>query len=302
MKKILLTLGLMIGAISMFAQNSNVVFFSDEGTKFYIVINGLRINDQPLSNVRITDVNADYVNAKIVFEDELIPDIEKKTLMLQRGYETSYRLKKNNKGKTVVRWYSSYELAQAPVNQNQRTIVYTQVPPNDGVVVRGGGTTTTTTTTTTSDNVNANVNVGGVHMNVNIDDGMGSSSTTTTTTTTTYSSTSTNGNATYYDNNGGCMYAMSDTEYRDAKNSISSKSFSDSKMTLLKQVVKNNCVNSDQMKGFIQLFDFESDRLEAAKYGYDYVIDPGNYYKVNDAFDFESSIDELNDYMNSRPR
>jgi hypothetical protein len=44
------------------------------------------------------------------------------------------------------------------------------------------------------------------------------------------------------------------------------------------------------------LFDFESTRLTFAKFAYKYTFDKGNYYKVNDAFQFESSIEELNQF------
>lgn len=98
----------------------------------------------------------------------------------------------------------------------------------------------------------------------------------------------------------GCFGPMGSGDYADAKKSISAKSFSDSKMTLAKQVTKNNCLSSDQVKGIVQLFDFESDRLEFAKFAYDYTFDQNNYYKVNDAFEFESSIEELDEYIQRR--
>ncbi|MCX7728498.1 MAG: DUF4476 domain-containing protein [Bacteroidia bacterium] len=44
----------------------------------------------------------------------------------------------------------------------------------------------------------------------------------------------------------------------------------------------------------MKLFSFEETRLEFAKYAYSKVIDKENYYQVNDAFQFENSIEELN--------
>ena len=41
-------------------------------------------------------------------------------------------------------------------------------------------------------------------------------------------------------------------------------------------------------------FDFEASKVEFAKFAYGHTYDVNNYYKVNDAFEFESSIDELN--------
>ena len=48
------------------------------------------------------------------------------------------------------------------------------------------------------------------------------------------------------------------------------------------------------------LFSFEDSKLDFAKYCYGYTYDLGNYYMVNDAFDFESTIEELNNYINQR--
>jgi hypothetical protein len=48
------------------------------------------------------------------------------------------------------------------------------------------------------------------------------------------------------------------------------------------------------------LFDFEQSRLNYAKYAYGYTYDKGNYFNVNDAFDFETSIQELNNHIGNR--
>jgi len=47
-------------------------------------------------------------------------------------------------------------------------------------------------------------------------------------------------------------------------------------------------------------FSFEDTKLEFAKYAYERTYDIGNYYKLNDAFSFESSIEELNEYTQGR--
>jgi hypothetical protein len=48
------------------------------------------------------------------------------------------------------------------------------------------------------------------------------------------------------------------------------------------------------------LFDFENTKLDFAKFAYDRTYDRANYYKVNDAFEFESSIEDLNRYIGGR--
>ena len=95
----------------------------------------------------------------------------------------------------------------------------------------------------------------------------------------------------------GCPYPMSPTDFATAKSSISSKSFEDSKLTIAKQIFGSNCLLSSQVKEIMSLFSFEDSKLEFAKFAYGKTYDTGNYFKVNDAFTFESSIDELNTYI-----
>ena len=90
---------------------------------------------------------------------------------------------------------------------------------------------------------------------------------------------------------------MSPGDFQSAKGSISSKTFEDSKLTIAKQIIQSNCLLSSQVKEIMLLFTFEDSRLDFAKFAYAYTLDLGNYYKVNDAFTFESSIDDLNKYV-----
>ncbi len=95
---------------------------------------------------------------------------------------------------------------------------------------------------------------------------------------------------------------MSQNDFQRLKTTIDSKSFEDSKLTISKQVLNNNCLLTSQVKDIMLLFSFEATRLDFAKYAYGYTYDLGNYYLVNDAFTFESSIDDLNNYIGSQRR
>ena len=52
----------------------------------------------------------------------------------------------------------------------------------------------------------------------------------------------------------------------------------------------------------LQLFSFEDTKLSMAKFAYAYVADPSNYYTLNDIFSFDSSKDELSNYVMSNKR
>lgn len=350
---------------SIFAQNtSNLIVFSENGNPFYLILNGIRQNEEPQTNVKVEMLNAPNYTTKVIFSDTKLGEIEKKYLLVQDAdgnpAEVTYAIIEK-KGQYKLRWRSAVPLNQAPIYTGE-PIIYTTVPkPEIGTVVitettttslgtvnTGGvnvgvnisepivntdvyveetysesssttinGTTVSQTTTTTtqsngnSENVGINMNVGGISMGVgiNVNDGIGTQSTTTTTTTTT--NTYQTGGAVVVEGEPkympgytgliGCNgIPMSPQSFNLAKSSIDNKSFSDSKMTLAKQIVSTNCLTSQQAKEITQLFDFESDKLEFAKVVYGSIYDLDNFYIVNDAFEFESSINELNDYIIGR--
>lgn len=315
MKTRLLTLAFLIATFIANAQTSNAIFFTENGERFNLVLNGILQNEKAETNVKLTGLNAPSYKTRILFADKALGMFDYTLNFVDMGAEVTYTIKKNSKGAYVVRYVSEVPLAQAPPTApNQTVIVYSTAP-----AVVGTTTTTRQATTTTSgnpDNVNINMGVnvdgtgGGVNMNISGMDG-NVESTSTTTTTTTHSTTTTyqdppppvQTTVIYVDGyNGkiGCPVPMSRGDFESFKGSLSSKSFEDSKMTMAKQVLNNNCLTSAQVREVMGLFTFEQNKLDFAKYAYGRTYDIGNYYKVNDAFTFESSIDELNDYINTQ--
>jgi hypothetical protein len=65
-------------------------------------------------------------------------------------------------------------------------------------------------------------------------------------------------------------------------------------------VINKNCLNAAQIKEFMDAFDHESTRLEFAKYAHKKCADPQNFHTINDAFTFESSIEELDEYISGQ--
>ena len=90
---------------------------------------------------------------------------------------------------------------------------------------------------------------------------------------------------------------MSQMEFMQMKGSIESKSFESSKLQIAKQVLAQNYFSSAQVADLMSVFDFETSKVDFAKSAYGRVIDKQNYYLVNNAFSFESSIQDLNQYI-----
>ena len=92
-------------------------------------------------------------------------------------------------------------------------------------------------------------------------------------------------------------YAMNPKDYQAAYDMIEDESFDSSKLSLAKQVITVNPMSSSQILGICKLFSFESNKLEFAKYAYEFCVDRNKYFLLNDAFTYESSKRELNEYI-----
>lgn len=293
MNKLYLFLSVLLISTSAISQTSSITIFSEDNNPFYVFLNNVRQNEIADTNIRIDGLTNPYYDAKIVFENPTIPNIEKNTLPAvdvdgNLG-DVTYKIKQRNNGKLAIRFFTFVPYTSNPFINDNVTIVSYNTNPLPSI------TTTTTTQTTTlngpGDNVNVGVNVGGVSigMDVNVNNGVSTTTTTTQTTTTGVSS-----GVVVVDE--GC-YAMRPSDFNQALASIEEKTFSDSKLTLAKQVVKNNCLTAGQIKRIVTLFDFESTKLEFAKFAFPFCYNPENYWKINDAFDYESSIEELNQFI-----
>lgn len=337
LKKVFLSTALCLVSFLMMAQSSNVILFTENGEKFTAILNGIRQNDRPETNVKITGLNAEFYKLKVIFDSQALGE-KNFNLAIQLGNETSYCVKKNNKGEYVIRFVSSVPVAQAPTAPaTQSVVVYNANPaatpaPTETTVVNQQTTSTTTNGTGNPDNVNINMgfnmgaNGGSINMNVSGMDGETQSSSTTvhSTTTTTTTTTSSSGYSTPppppahshphqdppppapvnylpgYNGPIGCPMPMSPADFSDLKKSLMSKSFEETRLTIAKQVVGSQCLLTGQVKELIGCFTFEDSKLQMAKFAYDHTYDIGNYFKVNDVFTFESSIEELNEYIESK--
>lgn len=313
-KKIMLSglLFLSIIASAQYAPVGHLTIFSEDGDKFQLVLNGELINDIPRTNLRVEDLNQPYYNAKILFEDKSLMEITKNSLMITDADRTfqdvTYKIKrdKNKIGKMKLNYFSMIPVQPNFVPaSNVHVIHYGE--PRQVVAQSVGSVTQTTTTTTQTGGVNVGVNVGGINMGVSINDDMGTGVVTQTTTTTSSHSSHDNHdghNHNNHQNNAprGCngYSCMTPSNFNAALATIKKQSFEETQLKTAKQVITTNCLNVDQIMQIANTFNFEDNKLEFAKFAYDYCIEPRNYFKLNGIFSFSSNVDELSDYVQSR--
>ncbi len=307
---------LMVNSItfSQITPVGHLSIFSEDGDKFTLILNGEVINDEPQTNLRVEDLNQPYYNAKVRFADNTLEDITKNNLMIADAdgvfVDVTYKIRrdKNKKGKMKMNYFSAIPVTPDFIPaSNVHVIHYGSPRPVGGVQVQQqvGGVSQTTTTTTTQTggvNVGVGVNIGGINMGVSINDPLAGEVVTQTTTTTHTSHDGHNHGGIINQTPRGCngISCMSPGNFNAALATIKKQSFEDTMLKTAKQVISVNCLNVDQIIQIANLFNFEDNKLDFAKYAYDFCTEKRNYFKLNGIFSFSSNVDELSDYVQSR--
>lgn len=226
MKKIL-SLTFLFACIGINAQN-NLVVFSENGEKFFLIINGVKQNLEAETNVKVTDLIQPNYKAKIVFEDKAKGVVDQNIYFMDGGepvknHEFVYSVGVKKKGGYKARPVSAVAIGPQTKADPEQTVVHystTEPTPSNNNVVSNNGSASSNvhvaddgTTGSSSTNIQVNqtvtetktgvntgdagnakidVNMNGLGVNININDNMGGMGNTTTTsqtiTTTTTSS------------------------------------------------------------------------------------------------------------------
>ncbi|NVN94163.1 MAG: DUF4476 domain-containing protein [Bacteroidetes bacterium] len=314
-KSILLSLSLFIFTFA-FSQKSNLVFFTEQGEPFYVVLNGIKQNADARTNLKISDLTDLSYKCKIIFKNTELGQLDK-TIYLRHGFEFTYVIKQNNKNKWLIRGMNETPISNTTISKNDNDYQFsTSEPQTENISTPTSTRVINNKDISNSENLNVSISDPVSNEKIRMDLSTNRASLQNTSNTTIKQTEVRNKpdyNSHYSNNqhqvtnavqgyNGpyGCNHPMTSQMFADVKTSISSKSFENSKLTIAKQVISNNCLTSAQVKEILKLFDFEATRLDVAKFAYGYTYDKGNYYQLNDAFNFESSIDDLNNYIKTK--
>lgn len=86
---------------------------------------------------------------------------------------------------------------------------------------------------------------------------------------------------------------ISSSGFLSLKNAIKNAGFDQTKLTIAKQASEENDFTTDQVKELMDLFSFESSKIDLAKTYYESVIDQDRYTDIYNTFAFSSSKEEL---------
>ncbi len=284
----------------------HLTIFSEDGDKFYLVLNGERQNNVAQTNLRVEDLNQPYYNAKVLFTDNTLLEISKNYLPITDAYghfmDVTYKIRKDKTGKPKLNFFSMVPVQQGFIPASNVTVVHYGQPTPPPVAT--GTTVTQTTTTTVGTPAGVNVNVGGINMGVTITD-----PTMTQTHTTTHTTTTTHTDAPPVPRNPGPPVAvgcrgnscMAPSDFQSALESLKKQSFEDTRLSSAKNIAGRQCLTAAQIIQVCNEFSFEDNKLDFAKFAYSHCTDTKNYFKVNEVFQFSSNIDELNAFTASQP-
>lgn len=161
MKKTTTLLFLLIGLVS-FSQ-SNLTIFNNGGQQFYVILNGIKQNSVPMTNVSVGGIKNGSYSVKMIFADGKTGDIDKNFFIEEPSDITTRIIFKKGKGKLQLIGM----VPTAGANTTQGVIVFR--PDNyavysDAVVTQTVTTQQTTTTnsgTTSGTNGNVTINQSG---------------------------------------------------------------------------------------------------------------------------------------------
>jgi hypothetical protein len=97
--------------------------------------------------------------------------------------------------------------------------------------------------------------------------------------------------------NAGYNGMLSYQEFAILKEQIQRNTFDKGRMDEAKKLTRNNRLTVNQIIEITRLFTFENNRLDYAKYAYEYAFDRQNYRQVVDSLAFENSRKELLKYI-----
>lgn len=287
MKKLVLSFVLFLAALQIFAMPASATFSSNGGQLLHVYFDGKLLNASAAPFVRTPMVKDGYHNVtlRIYAPNGSVGDYQTNVL-LEGGFETNYYARKT--GRRGFEFVKTDMVALAPPVPQP-----TPQPPHNGGGNGGhhghGG----------NNGGGYGNNNGGGYGNNNGGYNNGGS----------YS----NGNGGYHNTNGGGYGNNNNGGYNNSpnimpaqtlqalQNSIQHESFDNTKLLIAQQALRGGyLVYTQDVKSIMNQFTFEKTRLEFAKFAYAYTYDRQNYFQVNDAFQFSSSIRDLNRFLEGR--
>lgn len=97
----------------------------------------------------------------------------------------------------------------------------------------------------------------------------------------------------------GCPYPINEAKFNEALEIIQKDEIQSSKMSLAKKVITDNCLSTRQLRDLLSSLDYESDKVELAKFAWPQVYDQENFFMLNDVFTYPNTIEDIERFIKS---
>jgi hypothetical protein len=101
--------------------------------------------------------------------------------------------------------------------------------------------------------------------------------------------------------NAGYRGALTYEEFAVLKERIAQNTFDKRKLETARTLTSQNTFTANQIMEIARMFSFEDNRLEYAKFAYQFAFDKANFEVVKEALSFEKSKHELQKFIESKP-
>ena len=267
----------------LFAQ-SNFTVFNNNGQTFYVILNGVKQNSLPQTNVVVSGLVNSAYSVKLIFSDGKTADIDKNFFIDSPCDITTRIIFKKGKGK--LKLISQIKTQGTPTGE---TVINYRPDNNasfsDGSVGIGFIGNSTTTTGETETNMNQSGN-GSVTIKV-----MPNTSNDTVINTTPNS-------VSQIAVNLGCKNTLTNSSVfiEDLK----LQSFEDDRLDALKLALVNTCLYSADAEKIMDLFTFDANQLSAAKLLFDRLLDKDKASSLTKHITFDSTKMEFRNYISGK--
>ena len=90
---------------------------------------------------------------------------------------------------------------------------------------------------------------------------------------------------------------MSPQDVEGLAAALKQRSFESTRLEVAKDALSQTSLYAQDLQRLLRCFDFEASRVELAKFAYARVADPQNFYRVYEAFQFDASVRELQQFV-----
>ena len=308
MRNFISTAILCLLVLASIAQNNDFVFYTDNGDKFTLYLNNIKQNATAATNVKAENISGKSISVRVVFERSGVPTFSRTMSVSSNDKEIKVQLVKGRENVYTMKTVSTTDRNHSSSNNNSTTVVKGSNGSNETKDNGHGGNGGHGNNNGGHGNNNGGYgnNNGGYGNNGHGNGGHGNGG---------YGNNN-HGNGGYgnggYGNNGywnngygptdnpRCHFPMQQNDFNSLRSQVRARYFDSSRMTVAKQACRYNCMTSDQIRDLCKEFAYESNRLDFAKYAFEYCYDRYRYYIVGQAFTYSSSVDQLNRYITNQ--